>query len=48
MQIEARSKHDRTVHVDHGVTRELLLIALVVALGVLAAVALILPGIVTA
>lgn len=57
MQVHAKSTaralpveehgHDRTVHVEHGVARELLLIALVVAMGVLAAVALLLPAMVT-
>ncbi|MGB2951244.1 hypothetical protein C5142_20380 [Rhodococcus sp. BGS-1C] len=38
----------RTVHVQHGVTRELLMIGLVVAMGVLAAAAILLPAVVTA
>lgn len=37
----------RTVHVQHGVTRELLMISLVVAMGVLAAAAILLPAVVT-
>nr|WP_296774675.1 hypothetical protein [Rhodococcus sp. (in: high G+C Gram-positive bacteria)] len=36
-----------TVHVEHGIARELLLIALVVALGVLATAAIVLPALVS-
>jgi hypothetical protein len=38
---------DHTEHVEHGVARELLMIGLVVAMGVLAAIAIVLPAVVT-
>ncbi|MDJ0392092.1 hypothetical protein QMK17_01940 [Rhodococcus sp. G-MC3] len=42
-----QKRESRTVHVEHGIARELLLIALVVALGMLAAAAIVLPALVT-
>lgn len=56
MQVRTDARHqsrrdgtavDHTVHIEHGVVRELWLIALVVALGVLAAAAIVLPALVT-
>lgn len=41
------AEEGRRVHVEHGVTRELVLIALVVAMGVLAVVATIYPVLAT-
>ncbi|MFC8179847.1 MULTISPECIES: hypothetical protein [Nocardiaceae] len=38
---------EHTIPVEHGVTRELFLIALVVALGVLASVAIVIPALVS-
>lgn len=42
-----RRATDHTVHIEHDVARELWLIALVVAMGVLATAAIILPALVT-
>ncbi|MET0316612.1 MAG: hypothetical protein ABW188_07280 [Rhodococcus fascians] len=38
---------ERTIPVEHGVTRELFLIALVVAMGILASVAIVIPALVS-
>lgn len=48
MQVRSASRHEvHTVYVEHGVARELWLIASVVAMGVLAAAAIVLPAVVT-
>lgn len=54
MQVRSEFRHEayldrpnrsaNTVHVEHGVARELMMIALVLALGVLAAVVILLPA----
>lgn len=44
---ERDGAEDKTVHCEHGFTREILMIGLVVAMGVLAAAVILLPAVVT-